>query len=149
MDVRARIDIAAATPAMIRQAILQTRSRKGALLSSGLATAGSFFKAPELGPRDPGALALDVGCDVVVFSDDYSVQRIYVWTLIHALLEHDPTLAGHINNRVGVSPYHCGVLVNRNPGETRATDIAALAGWITERVFDRFGVELSQEPASL
>lgn len=130
-----------------RQAVLDIRGSKGALVMDGyprLRSAGSFFKNPVIG-QDLFA----------VFRDELEhgdIRRRWFWphedgsvkVAAGRLIEGAGFARGHRDGNVGNSPHHSLTLVAYD-GAT-ATDIIAFARRIQETVRERFGVLLDVEP---
>jgi len=141
---------ATAPLAEVRAAVLELRRGKGMVLDPGdpdSVSAGSFFTNPVLAAGDFAALErraaerLGTGAAPPRFPvPDGSVKTSAAW-----LLEHAGFGRGYGEGRVGLSRKHPLAIVNRGGGTT--AELVALARELRDGVRERFGVELSPEPA--
>ncbi len=133
----------APTLAETRDAVRSIRRGKAMLLVPGdddCRSAGSFFKNPVLARSQYDRL-LDPtrGAIPSFLAPDGNMKVAAAW-----LVEHAGFPKGFTRGPVGISRKHALAIVNR--GGARASDIAALAGEIQNRVAEKFGVTLQTEP---
>jgi len=141
---------ATAPLAEVRAAVLELRRGKGMVLDPedpDSVSAGSFFTNPVLAARDFAALErraaerLGTGPGPPRFpAPDGGVKTSAAW-----LIEHAGFGRGYGDGRVGVSRKHPLAIVNRGGGTT--AELVQLARELRDGVRERFGVELSPEPA--
>ncbi len=133
----------APTLAETRDAVRAIRRGKAMLLVPGdddCRSAGSFFKNPVLARSQYDRL-LDTTRDAIPTfrAPDGKIKVAAAW-----LVEHAGFPKGLTRGPVGISSKHALAIVNR--GGARASDIAALAAEIQQRVAEKFGIELQPEP---
>jgi UDP-N-acetylmuramate dehydrogenase len=133
----------------IRRAVIEARAKKGMVLIPGyehFKSAGSFFKNPII---EPGAF---IRVQAIVKSHpDGSCADPWFWAqhdgrvkvAAACLLECAGFPKGFTQGSVGISARHALAIVNT--GGARASDIAAFAKNIQERVYKLFGVSLERE----
>lgn len=133
----------------IRRAVIQARAKKGMVLLPGyerMKSAGSFFKNPVVEPDVFACVQ-----SIVASHPDGSCADPWFWVqqdgrvkaAAACLLECAGFPKGHSRGTVGISPYHALAIINT--GGARASDIAAFAKEIQERVQSMFGVSLERE----
>jgi UDP-N-acetylmuramate dehydrogenase len=139
----------APTLAEVAAVVRRVRQSKGMLLVQGdpdCRSAGSIFKNPvvdgagirriaEAGGKEPPTFPAGPG-------DTGRVKVPAAW-----LIEQAGFTKGFALGAAGISSRHTLALINR--GGATAAEILALAGRISEAVWDRFGIVLEREPVLL
>lgn len=131
----------------VRAAVLSIRRRKGMVLDPNdpdSRSLGSFFTNPTITREQLERIerhARDRSWKKVPAFDrsDGFVKVAAAWLVEHAGFER-----GFVRGNVGLSTKHCLAIINR--GGACAREIIDLAGEITSRVHDVFGVTLQPEP---
>jgi UDP-N-acetylmuramate dehydrogenase len=127
----------------VRTAVMNLRRKKGMLadLSAGeLRSAGSFFVNPVVEADVAAKLVQRVGPEMPIFPQaDGRIKLSAGW-----LIEHAGLPRGQRDGNVGLSPYHCLVLVAHERAD--AHEVIAFAHRIREAVRERFSIELRPEP---
>ena len=135
----------------IRNAVLDVREQKGALIMNGRTSykcAGSFFHMPYVSPTRYAEI---VQC--AKKCDPEKEERLRPWAWEQAdgsyklapgfLLEYTKFQKGYVRGAVGISPRHTLTIINI--GGARAQDIALLARDMQDAVKNIFGVRLERE----
>jgi UDP-N-acetylmuramate dehydrogenase len=136
-------------PAVVREAVLALRRRKGMVLDADdpdTRSDGSFFLNPVLAPErvadflGRARAAGHAPTEVPQFpAPGGAVKLSAAW-----LIEHAGYTRGHRHGAVGLSSKHALAIVNRGGGT--AAEVRDLAVRIRGAVADRFGVVLEPEP---
>lgn len=124
----------------IAHAVRALRAEKGMLLDRAdrdTWSTGSFFTNPIV----DGAFTVPEACPR--YPAEQGMKLSAAWLIEQAGI----TKGWGLNDRATVSTKHTLALTNR--GDASAADIVELAGAITDRVHDAFGVELEPEPVLL
>ena len=139
-------DQPAPTLAQLRRAVLDVRRAKGMVLDSNDAdsrSAGSFFKNPVVGRAEYERISAESAKAVPHFeAGEGQVKLLAAW-----LIEQAGIGKGFALGPAAISSKHTLALVNR--GGATAADIVRLKELVQQRVRERFGVELQQEPVML
>lgn len=131
------------TVAQIRSTVLDLRRKKSMLVDASqdtLRSAGCFFVNPIVPAEVGRALTTREGPSMPVFPQPDGRTKLSAGWLI----ERAGFSRGHSEGPVGLSPYHCLVLVAHE--RARAEQVVGLAHRIRDRVLDRFGIRLIPEP---
>ena len=133
--------------AEVREAVLALRRRKGMVLDPSdpdTRSSGSFFTNPILDPDAFAALSERASGVVPSYPEPADHHKVpAAWLIEHAgFTKGYATKAGAGGARL--STKH--VLAVSNPGDASATEVLALAREIRDRVHERFGVTLVNEP---
>jgi UDP-N-acetylmuramate dehydrogenase len=133
--------------AEVREAVLALRRRKGMVLDPSdpdTRSSGSFFTNPVLDADTFAALSERASGVVPSYPEPDDHHKVpAAWLIEHAgFTKGYATKAGAGGARL--STKH--VLAVCNPGDASATDVLALAREIRDRVHERFGVTLVNEP---
>ncbi len=123
-----------ATTNLVREKVLELRSQKGMLLSSNLKSAGSFFTNPIVDGKQLEKLPKEAVH--FPYQDKYKISAAW-------LIENSGFSKGDIFGNVGISPLHVLALINL--GNASASELNKLAREITNKVRDKFGVEINRE----
>jgi len=128
----------------IRQAVIELRAAKSMLADAEnplARSAGSFFVNPIVPRQEAHRIStLSPNHNMPSWDmPDGNVKLAAAW-----LIEHSGTPRGHRLGPVGLSPYHCLVIVAH--ARCEAADVIAYAHQIRSNVRDKFGVELVPEP---
>ncbi|HEV2402266.1 MAG TPA: UDP-N-acetylmuramate dehydrogenase [Candidatus Sulfotelmatobacter sp.] len=134
------------TLAEVRDAVRQTRARKGMLIVDGdpdSRSAGSFFKNPVLTEKEHENLRQRAEARGLSIPSYPALERnrkvSAAW-----LVEHSGFSRGYALGQAGISGRHALALVNR--GGAKAAEIMALKDRIQRAVEDQWGVRLQPEP---
>jgi UDP-N-acetylmuramate dehydrogenase len=139
-------DVPAPTLADVRDAVIAIRDSKGVLVRTGFESykcAGSFFKNPVVSrDRFESIEALVAG---------HGSPANWAWPLpdgdvkisAACLIQRAGFDRGYCRGKVGISPHHTLILINR--GGATAREIVDFAAEVRQRVRDRFGVLLAPE----
>jgi UDP-N-acetylmuramate dehydrogenase len=144
-ELQHEFDGMTAPPAIgaVRDAVRRIRGRKAMLLVEGdpdCRSAGSFFKNPILTEQQFAEIQSRTALDVPRYpASSGKVKTAAAW-----LIEQAGFCKGYSIGPVGLSTRHTLAVVNK--GGATADDVLRLAREIRIRVFDRFGVELVEEP---
>ena len=130
VEIGARANIA-----KVRETVLALRAKKGMLIESGIASAGSFFTNPILSVE--AAAALPAGAPRWPQADG-TVKTSAAW-----LIEHAGVTKGTSHGGAKVSDLH--VLALTNSGTAATQEIVELARSIQEKVLAQFNVKLEPE----
>ena len=137
------------TLAEVAGAVRRVRQSKGMMLVEGdpdCRSAGSFFKNPVLEAGAVRRIAESSGKAPPTYpAGEDGANHVKVpaaW-----LIEQAGFTKGFSLGAAGISSRHTLALINR--GGATAAEILALAGRISEAVWDRFGIELEREPVLL
>jgi len=135
--------------AEVAAVVRKVRQSKGMLLVEGdpnCRSAGSFFKNPVVDAAAVRKIAEVSGKELPTFpagEDGVGLVKVpAAW-----LIENAGFSKGYALGAAGISTRHTLALINR--GGATATEILALAGRISEAVWDRFGIVLEREPVLL
>lgn len=139
------------TPAELREAVIEIRSRKGMVIRpeyESFRSAGSFFKNPVVSRT----AFLQVKAVVDAEPEGSGCRDIWHWEqkdrgmklAAACLMERAGFSKGYARGPAGISKKHSLALVNLG-GDARAADIIALAREVKQGVFDKFGVFLEPE----
>ena len=132
-------------PALVRQAVLALRRRKGMVLDAedhDTWSVGSFFTNPVVAPQVYERLACDVDGPVPHFPAPDGVKLAAGW-----LVEQAGFSKGYPDTETAacrLSTKHALALTNR--GGATAADVIALARTVRDGVRDVFGITLAPEP---
>ena len=130
VEIGARANIA-----KVRETVLALRAKKGMLIESGIASAGSFFTNPILSAEAAAALPADAPRWP---QPDGMVKTSAAW-----LIEHAGITKGTAHGGAKVSDLH--VLALTNAGTAATEEIVELARSIQEKVLAQFSVKLEPE----
>ena len=125
----------------VRRAVLELRRSKGMVLDKedpDTHSSGSFFTNPILDPAAYAALVERAGEPVLSYPDSGGHKVPAAW-----LIDHAGFTKGY-GSSARLSTKHA--LAITNPGGASAADVMALAREIRDRVHERFGVTLVNEP---
>ncbi|MFO0703044.1 MAG: UDP-N-acetylmuramate dehydrogenase [Candidatus Andersenbacteria bacterium] len=140
-----------ATPADVRNAVLDIRESKGMVIMEGrerFASVGSFFKNPHVTPAqvqkvEAAATKLDTDKAERLKPWSWPQQDGTVKLSAAFLIEYTPFTKGYVRGKVGISPRQPLALINL--GGATAQDVLGLAQNVQEAVRKTFGVELEPE----
>lgn len=135
---------AATSVRSVRDAVIKLRAQK-CMLETGDAEAqrcaGSFFVNPIVSADEAQQLIARHGNAVPTYPmPDGRTKLAAAW-----LIEHSGFHRGVRVGNVGLSPYHCLVLVAHDLAS--ASEVVSFAGRIRTEVFSRFGIVLEPEPS--
>jgi UDP-N-acetylmuramate dehydrogenase len=126
----------------VREAVLDIRRSKSMVIDENdpnSRSAGSFFKNPIVSQQKLDGLR-EIVPDIVSFpAGEGQVKLSAAW-----LIEHAGFHKGFAMGRAGISTNHSLAIINR--GGATAAEILALRDAIRAGVYEKFGVELVQEP---
>lgn len=132
-------------PTDVRAAVLEVRRSKSMVYDVAdpwSHSCGSFFVNPVVSSAHAASIEAQFADQTVPFfsQSDGTTKIAAAW-----LIEKAGFLRGHQEGLVGLSPRHSLAIVAQP--RARAEDVCLLARKIQNRVFERFGVRLTPEPA--